>query len=282
MIIGSTTKCIAVVIVTHNSDLFFSHCWTALERQSHRPDQVVIVDSGSKDSEYLKLTNLSKIKSIVVMEPNVGFSVGCNIGWNLSREYDYVLFLNPDAFLTPDFIERALRYMEENVNKKVGMLTGTLLSYDIRLDRPTGLVDSTGVMHTWYGQSIDRDQGKSLVALKKYDCPNPIPAICGAVLLGRKTTLDAIAKASTLFDPDYFMYKEDIDLSWKADRAGWTLIHHPGLTAYHCRGWKGRHSVSRKMRLLSARNDIKLFVKFHSPYLIYALIKYGLVWAFDV
>jgi N-acetylglucosaminyl-diphospho-decaprenol L-rhamnosyltransferase len=275
-------KCIAVVIVTHNSDRVLSHCLTALEQQSRQPDQVVIIDSGSRDIAYLKRADQSTMKCTVILESNVGFSVGCNIGWSLSRNYDFVLFLNPDAFLTPDFLEHALRYMEEDVKKKVGMLTGTMLGYDIGLNRPTGLVDSTGVTHTWYGQSIDRDQGEPVTVLEKYDHPNAVPAICGAVLLARKEALDAIAKANTLFDPDYFMYKEDIDLSWKAVHAGWTLIHHPGLTVYHCRGWKGRHAASRKMRMLSARNDVKLFVRFRSPYLLYALVKYGLVWAFNI
>jgi N-acetylglucosaminyl-diphospho-decaprenol L-rhamnosyltransferase len=278
----SALKSVAVVIVTYNSSRVLSHCLTALEQQSRQPDQVVIVDSGSGDTEYLKCVDVSTIKSVVVLESNVGFSVGCNIGWNLSRDYDFVLFLNPDAFLTPDFLEDALWYMEEDANKKVGMLTGTLLGYSIQLDRPTGLIDSTGVMHTWYGQSIDRDQGESTAMLEKYQHPNSVPAICGAVLLARGASLDAIAEQNVLFNPDYFMYKEDIDLSWRAFRAGWTLIHHPGLTAYHCRGWKGRRAVSRKMRLLSARNDIKLFSRFHSPYLVYALIKYGLVWILDI
>jgi N-acetylglucosaminyl-diphospho-decaprenol L-rhamnosyltransferase len=282
LINGVAMKSIAVVIVTYNSEQFFSHCLTALEKQSRQPDHVVIVDSGSKSTEYLKSTDLSTIKCAVVLKSNVGFSVGCNVGWELSRDYDFVLFLNPDAFLTPDFLERALQFMEEDANKKVGMLTGTLLGYDIDLNRPTGLVDSTGVIQTWYGQSIDRDQGKPISVLDRYPQPNSIPAICGAVLLARRTALYVIAKEDVLFDPDYFMYKEDIDLSWRAVRAGWTLIHHPGLTAYHCRGWKGRHAASRKMRMLSARNDIKLFVRFRSPYLMYALVKYGLVWTFDI
>ena len=162
--------------------------------------------------------------------------------------------------------------MEEDANKKVGMLTGTLLGYDIELDRPTGLVDSTGVMHTWYGQSIDRDQRKPLSVLEKYSRPNAIPAICGAALLARKATLDESARNNILFDPGYFMYKEDIDLSWKAVRAGWTLIHHPGLTVYHCRGWKGRHAVSRKMRMLSARNDVKALRKVPFPASPYTLL----------
>jgi len=273
---------VSVVIVTHNSEIFISKLLAAIEAQTLLPDLVVIVDSGSDSTDYLDRAHKSSLRCTVLLEPNVGFAAGCNLGWHLSNNYDFVLFLNPDAFLTENFLEQAVEYMETGSNQDVGMLTGTLLGYDVVANRPTGLVDSTCVMHTWYGQSIDRDQRSPLSALTKYTQPNPVPAICGAALFARQTTLKDIAEGDVLFDPSYFMYKEDIDLSWRAARSEWTLIHHPGLTVYHCRGWKGRRETSREMRLLSARNDVKLFMKFRSPYLIYALAKYGLVWAFNL
>ncbi|HMH16107.1 MAG TPA: glycosyltransferase family 2 protein [Edaphobacter sp.] len=273
---------IAVVIVTHNSAIFISKLLATLEAQTLSPDLVVFVDSGSSDTGYLDCARKSFLRCTVILKQNIGFAVGCNTGWHLSKDYDFVLFLNPDAFLTPDFLKRAVEYMETYSNRNVGMLTGTLLGYDVKADRPTGLVDSTCVMHTWYGQSIDRDQRAPISILKKYVQPNSVPAICGAALLARQATLQDIAEGDILFDPGYFMYKEDIDLSWKAVRSGWILIHHPGLIAYHCRGWKGRRESSRRMRLLSARNDVKLFVRFRSPYVIYAILKYALVWSFNI
>lgn len=273
---------VSVVIVTHNSEIFISKLLATLEAQTLPPDLVVVVDSGSTNTDYLDRARKSHLRCRVLLEPNIGFAVGSNLGWHISKDCNFVLFLNPDAFLTPDFLENAVKYMEADSNHNVGMLTGTLLGYDMKADRPTGLIDSTCVMHTWYGQSIDRDQRSPLSELEKYDRPNSVPAICGAVLFARQAALQDIAQEDVLFDPGYFMYKEDIDLSWRAIRSGWRLIHHPGLTIYHCRGWKGRRETSRRMRLLSARNDVKLFLKFRSPYLVYAIAKYGLVWAFNV
>lgn len=273
---------VAVVIVTYNSGVFISNLMSALEGQTRLPDSIVIVDSGSTDTSYLERVRRSPLDCTLVMKSNVGFSVGCNIGWNLSKNYDFVLFLNPDAFLASDFLELAIRYMDDPANSGVGMVSGTLLGYDIDNDRPTGLVDSTGVVQLWYGRIADRDQSAPTSVLKKYSGPNSIPAICGAVLLARRATLEAITERDILFDPAYFMYKEDIDLSWKAVRAGWTLVHHPELIAYHCRGWKSRSVQSRKMRLLSAKNDIKLFLKFRSPYLVWGLAKYFLVFSLDL
>jgi N-acetylglucosaminyl-diphospho-decaprenol L-rhamnosyltransferase len=272
---------VSVVIVTYNSGVFVSNLMSALEGQTKLPDSVVVVDSGSTDTSYLERVRMSPLHCTLIMKPNLGVCVGNNIGWSHSRDYDYVLYLNPDAFLTPVFLELAVRYMDDPINSEVGILSGTLLGYDIENDRPTGLVDTTGVVQLWYGRIADRDQSEPISVLKKYRGPNSVPSICSAVALCRKAAILSIAPDGEVFDPRYFMYKDDIDFSWRARRAGWTLIHDPQLLAYHCRGWKSRTTQSRKMRLLSARNDIKLFLKFRSPYLIWGLAKYFLVFAFD-
>jgi N-acetylglucosaminyl-diphospho-decaprenol L-rhamnosyltransferase len=268
---------IAVVIVSYNSAPFLSKCLSALEGQTRRPDLVIIVDSGSSDTAYLATAHNSSLCCKVVLESNVGFCVGNNIGWALSKHCDFVLFVNPDAFLAPDFLERAVAYLDDQANSKIGILTGTLLRYDIEADRPTGFVDSTGVIQRWYGRIIDRDQSKPESVLRKYDSPNLIPAICAAVALCRAQALMDVADGGDVFDPSFFMYKDDIDLSWRVRKAGWLLVHHPRLLAYHCRGFKNRSSVPGKLRLLSARNEIKLHLKHRSAYVLCSLAKYFLV-----
>jgi N-acetylglucosaminyl-diphospho-decaprenol L-rhamnosyltransferase len=273
---------VSVVIVTYNSGIFISNLMSALEKQTKPPDSVVVVDSGSTDTSYLERVRNSPLNCTLIMRPNVGVCVGNNIGWSYSTEHAYILYLNPDAFLAIDFLEQAVRYMDEPANSKIGMVSGSLLGYDIENDRPTGLVDTTGVVQLWYGRIVDRDQSKPISVLNKYREPNSVPSICSAVVLCRKATILSIAPDGEVFDPKYFMYKDDIDFSWRAARAGWNLIHHPRLIAYHCRGWKNRSAQSRKMRLLCAKNDIKLFLKFRSPYLIWGLAKYCLVFFLDL
>ena len=266
---------VSVVIVTHNSSVFMSRLIYSLECQTKMPDLVVIVDSGSTSTEYLDRLRTSALTCSIILKSNIGFAAGSNEGWRISRDHDFVLFLNPDAFLTPDYLEQSIQFMEDEAQQNVGMLTGTLLGYNISQDCPTGFVDSTGIMQTWYGRSYDRDQGAPTSVLKKYGGkPNAVPAICGAAMLARQAALSSVSVGGNIFQSDYFMYKEDIDLSWRVARAGWTLIHHPDLAVYHCRGWKSRTAMPKALRLLSAKNEIKMFYKHRSPYIFFGLIKY--------
>jgi GT2 family glycosyltransferase len=279
----STNDSVSVVIVTHNSGTYISKLMEALEAQTQAPDLVVLVDSGSSNSGYLDRARRSPLPCTVVLEENVGFAKACNIGRNLSHFNDFILFLNPDAFLAPDFLEEAVKFMKEERNQNVGILTGTLLGYDISRDLPTGLIDSTGIQQAWFGRFYDRDQGRPLSALHRYNrLGNPVKAICGAAMFARETALRTVSKNGSVFQSDYFMYKEDIDLSLRVGRAGWKLIHHPALTVYHCRGWKSRKLMPKAMRILSARNEMRLHYCNRSPFVLFSFIKYCIVKLFDI
>jgi GT2 family glycosyltransferase len=280
--LGSNSGSVSVVIVTHNSEAFISRLMETLEAQTRPPDLVVVVDSGSSNSDYLDRVRTSHLACTIVLKENVGFATACNIGWNLAVAHDYTLFLNPDAFLTPLYLEQAVKYMQGERHQRVGLLTGTLLGYDIDRGLPSGLVDSTGIEQTWFGRFYDRDQAKPLSALDRYIEANPVKAICGAAMFARQTALRSIAANGSVFESDFFMYKEDVDLSLKAARAGWALVHHPGLTAFHCRGWKSRKAMPKTLRLLSARNEIRMNLKYRSPFVLFSVVKYCLVTVFDI
>jgi len=225
----------------------------------------------------------------IVLESNVGVCAGNNIGWRLAREFDYVLFLNPDAFLAPDFIEAAVVYMEGN--PKVGMVTPSLLRYDIDRMVPLETIDTTGVVRDWRGLIVERDAERPAERLRQYRVPNRIPWLCTAAAMGRRQALEAIVESGKrgesgesgdqLFDESFYMYKDDTDVSWRVRRAGWSIMHHPALRGYHCRGWQNRKAMSRRSRLLAARNEIKMCVKNRSPFAAVGLVKYALVRLFD-
>ena len=273
---------VAVVTVTHDSGAFVPKLVVALEAQTQPPDMVVLVDSGSSNPQYLDRARNLHLSFVIVLDENIGFAKACNLGWDLATDHDFVLFLNPDAFLTPEYLEKAVEFMEAERHQKVGILTGTLLGYDIAKDLPTGLVDSTGIQQTWFGRFYDRDQGKPESALLRYKLhPNPVQAICGAAMFARQTALSSVSRDGAMFQPDFFMYKEDIDLSLRVAHAGWTLMHHPGLTAFHCRGWKSRKAMPKSVRVLSARNEIRMHYRSRSPFVILSILKLCLVMVFE-
>lgn len=265
----------AVIIVTHNSQLYIGHCIESLLTQSKKPDAIIIVDSGSKDPHYLSPYKEKEGIQVHVTKENIGFCQGNNLGMSrLPDSIDYVLFLNPDAFLTPTFLEEALLYLDQPASAPIGALTGLLLGYDIGRKQLTGKIDSAGIFQAWYGRWYDRAQGKENDG--QYTQIEEVPAICGALFLCRKKALDSVLLGCyEVMDPSFYMYKEDIDLSLRLHHKGWKLILDPHLVGYHCRGWKtDRTQVPRSLRLLSARNEVRLHKRLHSPYLFYSLFKY--------
>jgi N-acetylglucosaminyl-diphospho-decaprenol L-rhamnosyltransferase len=272
---------VGVVTVTYNSTPYFQKFMESLEAQTFSPDLVILVDSGSTDPSFLEQVERYQVPVTVLRESNVGVCVGNNIGWRKLRDFDYILFLNPDAFLTPTFLKDAVAYME--VEPCVGMVTPSLLRYDADAGVPLNIVDTTGVVRSKLGLLKERDEGKDASCLARYTAPNVIPWLCTAVALGRRQAMEAVVEhGDQLFDESFFMYKDDTDLSWRVRRAGWKIVHHPSLLGYHCRGWQNRKSVSRKARLLTARNEIKMSLKNRSPLLVTAIIKYMLVKLFNL
>ena len=80
-----------------------------------------------------------------------------------------------------------------------------------------------------------------------------------------------------VFDPDFFLYKEDIELCLRIRKTVWKIVYVPGILVYHCRGWGKRREMPYEQRLLAARSELLLYVKHPSGYMIWAVAKYVLV-----
>ena len=266
-----------IIIVTHNSQSVLQTCVRSIENQSQPVHQLIIVDSGSQSTDYLE-PFLEKEWISVHTTNNIGFSKGNNTGLKyVSSNTDIVCFINPDTFLESDFIQKANGIFLEN--NDISVLSGKLLSFDLDYQRPNGLIDSCGIFRKWYGRWYDRGQGE--VDTGQYSQLQQVSALCGACFCLRKSIIDEFS--GTLFDPDFFLYKEDIELSLRLCRLGIGLYYVPHLLAYHCRGWnKSRKQIDFETRKLAAANEILLYKKHPSPYILWAILKYFLVTVFKV
>lgn len=268
----------AVIIVTYNSQTYLSTCLRALQEQTIQPAQIVIVDSGSLDKSYL--TGIPQDPRLLIEEvnENIGFCVGNNRGYALvNPQIPYILFLNPDAFLSNTFIEQAITLMEQSC--EIGALSGLLMGYDMKRQKTTGLIDSSGIFSTWYGCWYDRGQGQPLMDFSR----EFVPALCGALMFCRRKALESVLLGPCMvMDPTFYMYKEDIDLSLRLTQKGWKLLFDPSLSASHCRGWHSdRSKIDRRWRLLSAKNEMTLYKRLKSPRYLYSALKYFLVKYFN-
>ncbi len=255
-----------VIIVTHNSADVLHTCLKFLENQTCPANNIVLVDSGSNSREYLEPAR--KTKGVKVIEvDNIGYSCANNIGYNALEDKDgLIIFMNPDTFLPSEYIACALKRIKENSN--AGIVSGKLLGYDQLKGVATGSLDSTGIYRKWYGRWYDRGQGETDHG--QYDQECVAPAVCGALMCCNGKALQTLEE---VFDSDFFLYKEDIELSLRLRKMGWSLLYDPRLTAYHCRGWNSRKNMPRSLRIIAAESEVLLYKKHPSPYILWAFLK---------
>ncbi len=267
-------KRVAVIIVSHDSATVLPHCLDALAAQTLQPAEIIIVDSGSASTRYLEPYGKTG-RARVFLKKNCGFGRANNHGYQtLGQGIDYVLFLNPDAFPYPDSLQRAVSFLEQQSD--VGCVGARLSGYDIDVGQTTGLLDSTGVFRKWYGCWYDRAQGEAEQG--QYRQVEDVPAVCGAFMLCRHQMLDQVAlEGGAVFDPDFFLYKEDIELCLRIWKKSWRITYLPQVQAYHCRGWQTRRRISYGQRCIAAGSELILYKKHPSTYLLWALLKYALV-----
>ncbi len=276
---------ISIIIVSHNSKLFLKKNLLSLDAQKSLPNEVIIVDSGSDDVTYINeiIEDVDLLTIKLICCENVGFAKANNIGISrLSVDCTQVIFLNPDCFLPPAFISSLFSIIQNYPS--AGLLTGKLEGYDIATNLNTGLLDSTGIFQTYYGRWYDRGQGEADVGQYDGEYAQFVPAVCGALMICRREVIDLIFKQDGyFFNEDFFMYKEDIEISLRIKKFGLDILYLSGLVAHHCRGWKGnRRKISRWARLRSAKNDVLIALKFRQKALLYSGVKYLLVLVFDI
>jgi GT2 family glycosyltransferase len=160
---------------------------------------------------------------------NVGFSKGHNqiIG---SEPSDYVLLLNPDVVLDPSFIEVLVHSLEKNV--KAGSATGKLLRLHedgSKLD----IVDTTGIYFTPNQRHLDRGSGERDVG--RYEAAEYVFGASGAAAFHRRKMLEDVRTGGEYLDEDFWCYREDADLAWRAQWMGWTCLYVPEATGFHVR-----------------------------------------------
>ncbi len=266
---------VAAIVVSHNSSSCLDRCLHDLAAQTHPCDAIVVVDSGSTDIQYL--SNLKQHYSFqLLLADNIGFSQANNLGIDaLAVDMDFVLFVNPDVFLPQDCIRKALETCCRD--EAIGIVSGKLLGCNAADGTASGRIDSTGVCRKWYGLWYDRGQGEHDDG--QYDRPEEMAALCGAFLFCRQKALRSLQ--APVFDPDFFLYKEDVELSLRLRKRGWKLLYHPGISAFHCRGWQSdRRGMSYSLRKMAAKSEVLLYKKHPSPYMAWALGKYILVTVF--
>ena len=247
---------VSVQIVTYNSTVDIIDCLKCVLVQNFKPEQIIIVDNASADDTVEEIRSFIRQQqaSIELVENsvNTGFAPAHNQALSLSSS-DYALVLNPDVRLQPDYIERIILYMEEH--PQVGSATGLLLRQSA-----TEIVDSTGLVMNSIWRAFDRGAGEPVEEWKQ---SGAVFGPSGAAAMYRRTMIENISVQGQFFDENFFAYKEDVDVAWRAQLLGWKSYYCAEAIGYHKRGWKkgGRNSQPLFIRRKSYINRYKMIYK---------------------
>jgi GT2 family glycosyltransferase len=260
---------VLVSIVTHNSEQYLKTCLESLKAQTYRDFSISIWDNASADKTEAILTEYRNIISAIhLSKDNVGFCAAHN-RLIVPASSEYHLILNPDVALDARFLEIIIREMDRA--PRAGSATGKLWRWQtepMKLEdffsqqqSYPKILDTTGIYFTPTQRHFDRGSGEMDVG--QYDRREYVFGASGAAALYRRAMLEDIADGSQYFDENFFAYREDADLAWRAQWMGWHCLYTPEATGYHVRRVlpERRSSLPDAINMHSFKNRFLLRIK---------------------
>jgi GT2 family glycosyltransferase len=254
---------VSVTLVTYNSGRFIKRCLESVLEQKYPNLEVIIVDNASTDGTVDLLEPFSDRCRIYYNDRNIGFAAAQNQAISLSSA-EWVLTLNPDVLLLPNFIQNLVD--AGNVDPKVGTVCGKLLSILATFDLPEEqLVDSTGIYFTPMLRHLDR--GSQEVDRGHYLNFEYVFGATAAAALYRRSMIDDISINNEFFDSDFFVYREDADVAWRAQLLGWRCLYSPLARGYHVRNVLpgNRRALPPEINMHSVKNRFLMRIKNMTP-----------------
>lgn len=242
---------VIIILVNYNNYKDTIDCIKSLRRVQYPNFHVLIIDNCSTDNSFERLKKEIKKESILLSPTNKGFSNGNNIGikWALDNGFDYILLLNNDTTVEPDFLDYLILTAESY--KGNAIVTSNIYYYD---QKET----------IWYGGgSFNEITGRVVhIGINKKDIykekkPQEVSFISGCCMLFSTKIVTDIGYLSD----DYFLYCEDLDYCCRARSNGYKLIYNPKSVIYH----KVSSSTKKMPRLVGyylVRNKFIIIRKF--------------------
>ena len=219
---------VAITILTYNSAEHVLACIRSVKAQKGATVHPTVVDNASSDGTADLVARAFPDVPLVRHPANLGFAKAHNLAIAQARG-DYYMPLNPDCRLAPDYVARLVQAIEQT--PEAGYAAGKIV---LDHDGPTRLY-SAGHFQRADGTVLNRGHGER--DRGQYDRPEVIWGANGAAVLYSMRMLDRLRIAPAQFiDEIFFMYGEDVDMDWRAHRAGFACAYEPAALAHHVGG----------------------------------------------
>ncbi len=256
-------KPLAIVLVNWNSFDLTRDTIISLQAASFQNFDIIVVDNGSIDGSGDALKNQFPNIILIHAGVNKGFTGGNNLGMQYALEhgYTYIMMLNNDVLVDAHFLEPLVDTLEKDAN--IGAVQPLIYFH-----HDTNLIWNAGsVYYPLLGICTTPDYNKKDPEHRFKHQQKKIDWITGCAFMIRASVLREIG----LLKEGFFIYYEDVDLSFRIKQAGFQLSYVPNAVIYHIAGMsqkakiKGKEGfVSPKVHFLNARNRI-WFLKEHTP-----------------
>jgi GT2 family glycosyltransferase len=212
-----------IIIVNYNGKDVIIGCLKALESQSLKDFDLIIVDNGSSDNSlelirhFPSKTSFVHAPKIIELDSNRGFAGGNSAGLGHTAA-DYVALLNNDAEPERHWLRDLVIAME--TDPYTGICASKLVVHG------TDVIDSAGDGYATSLKGFKRGEGENT---RQYVSQEHIFGACAGAALYRRKMLDEIG----FFDDDFFLIHEDTDLNFRAQIAGWKVAYVPSALVHH-------------------------------------------------
>ena len=236
----------SVIVPNWNGLRFIGMCLDSLKRSTFEDFEVIVVDNGSTDgSRELMQEKYSWIR-LITLPTNMGFAIACNRGIQAAKG-DYICLLNNDIEVEPDWLAELVDGMERH--PECGMGTTKMMFLD---DREV-FYNTGDLFHAWSAGG-GRGQGEKDVG--QYDREDLVFGACAGAGIYRRELFDAVG----VFDEDFFIFAEDVDLNMRSQLQGFKTVYLPKAKVYHI-GTATVGLYSDKYVYLCKRNDVFVLIK---------------------
>jgi len=216
------SKKVLIIIVNYNSSDYIGDCLSSLNKINYQKDdfKILVIDNNSTDGsvEYIERTwpEIELIKN----NSNLGFAAANNIGLQQAVDcnFDYAYLLNQDTVVQSDFLQQAIKVAE--TSEIIGAVQSKLLLYSDK-----SKINSIGneIHYLGFAFAGGYKLPDKPLAVKEITYPS------GAGVLLNVKCLKKIG----FFNPEFFMYHEDVDLGWRLWLAGYSILLAPESLVYH-------------------------------------------------
>jgi len=234
---------LSVIIVSYNVKTLLKQALASLLVASEHIDtEFFVVDNASKDGTAEMLKANFKEVNLIANRQNVGFSVANNQAIELAKG-EYILVINPDTITGEDTLLKAIDFLDQHPDGGslgVRMLDGNgQFLPESKRGLPTPWVSFCRLSGLYYFFPKSKVFNRYYMGWVNEFETTPVDVLTGAFMLLRKTALNKVG----VFDEHFFMYGEDVDLSYRLSLAGYKNYYYPEVSITHFKG-QSTHKLS--------------------------------------